>query len=85
VAGGQGRLQLTYGMMPSLAGSIVGVRAAPLADAPIFSQPAGTYGPSVVIALFSATSGVNFYYTLDGTTPTTSSSPYTSPIVLNSL
>lgn len=50
---------------------------------PIASLPAGTYTTSQVVALSDKTEGVSIYYTLDGTTPTTSSNLYVSPITIS--
>ncbi len=44
----------------------------------------GTYTSSQTISLSTTTSGASIYYTLDGTTPSTSSSLYTSPIIIDS-
>lgn len=49
---------------------------------PEFSPRGGTYNNSVSVALSSQTQGASIYYTLDGTTPTVSSSVYTAPFVL---
>jgi|GEM_PF-1223043 len=43
----------------------------------------GTYTSSQTISLSTTTSGASIYYTLDGTTPSTSSSLYTSPITID--
>jgi alpha-tubulin suppressor-like RCC1 family protein len=46
----------------------------PPASAPTFNPAPGTYASSQTVMLSSATSEATIYYTLDGTTPTTSSS-----------
>ncbi|NMM64404.1 S8 family serine peptidase [Clostridium sp. P21] len=51
---------------------------------PIASVAAGTYTTSQTVSLSDATSGVSIYYTLDGTTPTSSSKLYSSPIIISS-
>ena len=51
---------------------------------PYFSVVPGTYNTSQTVALGSFTVGANIFYTLDGTTPTALSTPYTSPITINS-
>ena len=47
---------------------------------PTFSPAAGTYTSTQSVALSCATSGATIYYTLDGTTPTSSSDVYSSAI-----
>jgi hypothetical protein len=42
------------------------------------------FGSGVPISLFTGTSGADIYYTLDGSTPTQSSSKYSAPIVISS-
>lgn len=50
---------------------------------PTFFPVAGTYSGTQNVAVSSLTSGAAFYYTVDGTTPTTGSTLYTGPIVVN--
>ncbi|PYQ11962.1 MAG: hypothetical protein DMF80_20225 [Acidobacteria bacterium] len=47
---------------------------------PTFSPAAGTYTATQSVAISSGTSGVTIRYTVDGSTPTTSSPLYSSPI-----
>jgi hypothetical protein len=54
--------------------------ATPTAVAPTFSPGAGTYASAQSVTLSSATSGATFYYTTNGTTPTTASTFYSGPI-----
>jgi N-acetylneuraminic acid mutarotase len=49
---------------------------------PTFSVPAGTYTSVQMVALSDTTSGATIYYTINGTTPTTSSTMYTAPITV---
>ncbi len=48
----------------------------PTAAAPMFNPPPGNYSSSQAVNLADATSGSTIYYTLDGNTPTTSSTIY---------
>jgi hypothetical protein len=54
------------------------------AATPTFSPGAGSYGSAQSVSISDATSGATIYYTTDGTTPTTSSTPYTGPIAVDS-
>lgn len=50
--------------------------------APTFSPAGGSYSTMQTVTLSSATAGATIYYTTDGTTPTTSSAVYSSPITV---
>lgn len=52
-------------------------------DAPTFSPAAGTYNSNQNVTISCATSGAIIYYTIDGSTPTTSSTVYDGAIALN--
>ncbi len=54
------------------------------AATPTFSPAAGTYTTAQSVSISDATSGASIYYTTNGTTPTTSSIPYTAPFTLSS-
>ena len=49
---------------------------------PIFSFAAGTYSTSLSVSIIDGTPGATIYYTTDGTTPTTKSNTYSSPITV---
>jgi len=50
--------------------------------APVFSLAAGTYKVQESVTLSDATSGATIYYTTNGSTPTTSSTPYAGAITI---
>lgn len=56
--------------------------ALPAIEAPMFSPAQGTYSQAQSVALSCGTAGATIYYTTDGSTPTTSSSVYSSPIAV---
>jgi hypothetical protein len=51
---------------------------------PTFSPGSGTYSSAQSVTISDSTGGTAIYYTTDGTTPTTSSTVYSSPIPVNS-
>jgi len=51
-----------------------------IAATPVFSPVAGTYTSVETVTISDATSGATIYYTTNGTTPTTGSSVYSSPL-----
>lgn len=51
---------------------------------PEFSPAGGVYAASQVVTITCETDRTNIYYTVDGTEPTKSSTPYQSPISINS-
>jgi len=61
-----------------------GLPAAAAVEAPAFSIAGGTYDQAQSVAITSATDGASIYYTVDGTTPTAESTPYTTPLELSS-
>jgi hypothetical protein len=58
--------------------------SAPPAATPTFSPAAGTYASAQSVTISDSTSGATIYYTTNGTTPSTSSSVYSSPITVAS-
>jgi uncharacterized protein (TIGR02145 family) len=50
---------------------------------PGFSPAGGTYSTTQSVAISSATAGAIIYYTTNGSTPTTSSKKYASPVAVN--
>ena len=54
----------------------------PTTATPTFSPAPGTYASAQTVALADATAGAKIYYTTDGTTPSTSSTPYTAPVAV---
>lgn len=55
----------------------------PPVAAPIFSPAAGNYTSGQSVTLSDTTSGAAIFYTTDGSTPTTDSTRYTSPIAVS--
>ena len=51
---------------------------------PTFSPPAGTYSAAQSVTISDSSSGVSIYYTTDGSTPTTNSTKYSTPIAVSS-
>jgi hypothetical protein len=49
---------------------------------PVVNPPSGNYAQHVRITINSNTPDANLYYTLDGSTPTTNSTPYTGPFYI---
>ncbi len=52
-------------------------------NVPVISPAGGVFTNSVVVTLTESTAGAALYYTLDGSAPTTNSTLYSGPFVLN--
>lgn len=50
---------------------------------PTFSPAAGKYADAQTVSISCETAGATIYYTIDGSTPTTSSSVYSSPLTVS--
>lgn len=61
--------------------SVVPIPALPVSPV-TFSPLPGAFASPPTVTLATTTSGATIYYTTDGSTPTTSSTPYTAPVVL---
>jgi Legume lectin domain/Chitobiase/beta-hexosaminidase C-terminal domain/Fn3 associated len=55
----------------------------PPAATPLISPATGTYTSPQTVSITDATSGSSIFYTLDGSQPTSSSTPYTSPFTVS--
>jgi glucosylceramidase len=56
----------------------------PTAAAPTLNPGTGTYISAQTVTIADATTGATIYYTLDGTTPSTSSARFTAPLTISS-
>jgi len=74
-----------YDDLPSVRGiEVIQSSTPPTAATPAFSPSGGTYTSAQTVTISDATSGAKIYYTTNGTTPTTSSAVYSSPITVGS-
>jgi len=73
-------LAIASGYSTSGVGSGMYTISYPAAATPTFSPASGTYNSDQSVTISSATAGATIYYTTDGGTPTTSSTPYSAPI-----
>jgi len=72
-------LATNYGTS-SVSGAVFAINVPGVTESPTFSPVAGTYTAAQSVTLTSATSGATIYYTLDGSTPSMSSTVYSTPI-----
>ena len=70
------------GFLPSAVASGTYTIEAPAAT-PTFTPAPGTYATAQQVALHDTTTGAAMFYTTNGTTPTTSSTPYTGAITVS--
>lgn len=63
--------------------AVYGVDPPTSVDPPIFSPVAGTYASTVSLVITSTTPNAVIYFTLDGSDPTTASSPYSNPLTIS--
>jgi hypothetical protein len=71
------------GYQTSSVGSAAYIIASP-ASVPTFTPGSGTYTSAQTVTISTTTPGAAIYYTTNGTTPTTSSALYISPITVSS-
>ncbi len=76
----------TYGSTNEMAANnkiVAFNRPAAAVEAPVFSVDGGTYTEDQTVEITCATTGASIYYTLDGTEPTTASTPYTAALTIS--
>jgi lipoprotein-anchoring transpeptidase ErfK/SrfK len=64
--------------------SAVAYGVEPKTAEPTFSPRAGSYATAQVVKIADASAGAAIFYTTDGSTPTTASTPYTGPVTVAS-
>jgi hypothetical protein len=60
--------------------NVTQINIIPWAATPTFNPPAGSYGSTQSVTISSTSAPVSIYYTTNGTTPTTASTLYTTPV-----
>jgi len=65
-----------------VASAVYTIHLLPVSATPTFSVAAGTYVTVQTVSLAEATPGTMIYYTVDGSTPTVNSTPYSGPITV---
>ncbi len=68
---------------PAVSQTVTFTVIAPVAEAPVFNPVAGPYTDNVEVTLTCATQGAEIRYTIDNTTPTSTSTLYQNPFTLN--
>src|SRR5579872_5184199 len=81
--GGTGGLSATQEILTWTFASNSGSGTTPTAATPTFSPVAGAYAAAQTVTIGDSTTGATIYYTIDGTTPTTSSPVYSAPITVS--
>ncbi len=77
-------IAVATGYTNSAVGSAAYTINLPTAAAPTFSPAPGTYTSAQTVTISDTTTGAAIYYTTNGATPTTGSTPYTAPITVSS-
>jgi hypothetical protein len=75
-------IAIASGATLSAAGSAAYTINLPAADTPTFSLAAGNYATAQTVSISDSTSGATIYYTTDGSTPTSSSLAYSTPLTV---
>ncbi len=83
LAAGQHYVLATYSGSATYAASGDGFNEVIQPKTPTITPAAGTYTSEQSVTITSPTAGGVLYYTLDGTTPTVFSTPYTAPLILS--
>lgn len=73
---------LTNGL-PQSQPSVANYQIGTVAATPVFTPPAGTYTVAQAVSITDAAPASTIYFTTNGSTPTTSSTKYTSPIAVS--